>query len=288
MTYLITGATGEVGSRVTKRLLEMGEHPRVLTRNREKALALFGSTVEIFEGDLSEPDTCREAFCGVDAVYLVNVGPQIPELDRAAAALCLEVSVGKIVKLSSIDVEQGLAIGAWHEKGEEAIRALGVPSVMVRPTGFMSNLLAWAFSIKAEGIVHSSTAEGQRPFIHAEDIAAVSVRALIDDQYLGQPLPLTGPDSLSFRDATAMISKAIPKPLRYEIISDEEARSRYSRISGSIEETDAHVALWRAIREGRLAATTESVERVLARKPLSLSDWISENITAFRGDAVDM
>lgn len=281
MRYLITGATGEVGSRVTKHLSRLGKHVRVLARNREKALALFGDTVEIFEGDLSKPETTRAALYGVDAVFLVNVGPQIPGQDQATARLCLELSVGKIVKLSSLDVEQGLAIGAWHEKGEEAIRATGVPSVMLRPTGFMSNLLAWAASIKAEGIVRSSTAEGRRPFIHPEDIASISVEAFIDDQYLGQALPMTGPDSLSFRDATAMIATAIDAPLQYVVIPDEEARNRYARVSGSIEETEAHVALWRAIREGRLAATTDCVETILGRKPLSLPEWISENTQFF-------
>lgn len=281
MTYLITGATGEVGSRVTKKLLALGHRPRVLARNKEKALAFFGNAVDIFEGDLSKPEASREAFRGVDAVFLVNVGSQIPARDQAAAKLSVELSVGKIVKLSSLDVEQGLAIGAWHEKGEEAIRALEVPSVMVRPTGFMSNLLAWAPSVKAKGIVRSSTGDGRRPFIHPEDIAAVSVRALMDDQYLGQSLPLTGPDSLSFRDATAMIANAINKPVEYEVMSDEEAHDYYARISGSKEETEAHVALWRAIREGRLAATTDCVERVLERKPLPLRDWIVENVHFF-------
>jgi uncharacterized protein YbjT (DUF2867 family) len=51
-----------------------------------------------------------------------------------------------------MEVEHGLAIGAWHERGEAAIRASGIPFTFVRPTGFMSNLLAWATSIKAEGI----------------------------------------------------------------------------------------------------------------------------------------
>jgi uncharacterized protein YbjT (DUF2867 family) len=43
----------------------------------------------------------------------------------------------------------------------------------IQPTGFMSNLLAWRTSIKAEGTVRSSTGEGRRAFIHSDDIAAV-------------------------------------------------------------------------------------------------------------------
>lgn len=284
MTYLITGATGEVGSRVTNQLLQRGLRPRVLTRDEDKARSLFGDRVDIVVGNLANPSTLRPALQGADVLFLVNVGPAIPSRDKAAAELSRDTGVRKIVKLSSLDVEQGLAIGAWHEKGEAAIREAGVPFVFVRPTGFMSNLLAWATSIRTEGIVRSSTGDGRRPFIHSEDIAAVSVATLLDDQHLGQALPITGPDSLTFRGATAIIGAAIDRSLSYQIISDDEARERYSRVSGSPEETEAHVALWRAIRDDRLAATTDCVERVLGRKPLSLRQWTAENAGNFRGE----
>jgi (4-alkanoyl-5-oxo-2,5-dihydrofuran-3-yl)methyl phosphate reductase len=281
MTYLITGATGDVGARVVQHLLERGVRPRILARNEAKARLLFGDRVDLFLGDLSEPDSLRTALHGVDALYLVNVGPQIPERDQAAASISKEMEVKKIVKLSSLDVDHGLAIGAWHEGGEAAIRASRVPFIFVRPTGFMSNLLAWANSIKMEQIVRSSTADGRRPFIHSEDIAAVSVEGLVTDTYLGWVLPITGPQSLTFGEATAIIAKAIGHPLKYEAISDDEARERYAKISGSPEETEAHVVLWRAIREGRLASVTRGVAQILGRQPISLSQWAKENADAF-------
>jgi uncharacterized protein YbjT (DUF2867 family) len=281
MTYLITGATGEVGSRVVRQLLERNIRPRVLVRSEEKARSLFGDRVDVCVGDLAAPDSMRGAIQGADTVFLVNVGPAIPERDKAAAMISKEVGVRKIVKLSSLDVEHGLAIGAWHEKGEAAIRTTGIPFTFVRPTGFMSNLLAWAHSIRTESVVRSSTADGRRSFIHSEDIASVCLAALLNDEYSGEALPITGPESLTFGEVTAIISEAIGRPLSYQVISDEEARERYSRISGSQEETEAHVALWRAIREGRLAATTDRVERILGRKPIALRQWASENVRSF-------
>jgi uncharacterized protein YbjT (DUF2867 family) len=109
----------------------------------------------------------------------------------------------------------------------------------------------------------------------------VCLAALLNDEYSGEALPITGPESLPFREVTAIISEATGRPLSYQVISDEEARERYSRISGSQEETEAHVALWRAIREGRLAATTDHVERILGRKPIALRQWASENVRSF-------
>jgi uncharacterized protein YbjT (DUF2867 family) len=280
MTHLITGATGDVGSRVVRQLLERGIRPRVLARSEEKARALFGDCADIYLGDLSDPASMRAAMAGADSLFLVNVGPDIPHRDALAASLAKEAGVSGIVKLSSMDVEQGLAIGAWHEKGEHAIRASKVPFVFVRPSGFMNNLLAWAHSIKTERIVRSSTGDGRRPFIHLDDIASVCVVALLTDEYLGQALPLTGPESLTFGDATEILSRATGKPLVYQPISDQQARERHARVSGSAE-TEAHVALWRAIREGRLASTTNCVEQILARKPIALEQWAAENAPSF-------
>ena len=281
MTYLITGATGDIGARVVQQLTARNIRPTILVRNPEKAHALFGQAAEIRVGDLADPATTRSAMKGVHTLFLVNVGPEIPQRDEAAAIIAREEGVQRIVKLSSLDVEQGLAIGAWHERGEAAIRASGVAFTFVRPTGFMTNLLAWAHSIKTEGVVRSSTGNGGRPFVHSEDIAAVSVAALLDEAYAGRILSITGPRSSTFGDATQIIAHAIGKPLVYQTISDEEAGERYSRFSGSTQETEAHVALWRAIREGRLAATTDGVEQCLGRKPISLEQWASENAHHF-------
>jgi (4-alkanoyl-5-oxo-2,5-dihydrofuran-3-yl)methyl phosphate reductase len=279
--HLITGATGEVGFRVVEHLLKRSLRPRVLVRNEAKARFLFGDRVNVFVGDLAEPASIRDALKGVETIYLVNVGPEIPRRDEAAAVLAKQEGVKRIIKLSSLDVEHGLAIGAWHERGEAAIRAVGIPFTFVRPTGFMSNLLAWAHSIKTEKIVRSSTADGRRPFIHSEDIAAVSVDAIVRTEYAGQTLSITGPDSLTFGEATATIAEAIGEPLKYQTISDEEAHERYSRVSGSRQETEAHVALWRAIREGRLAKVTPEVEHILGRKPIALKQWAEENAKSF-------
>ena len=281
MTYLITGATGEIGSRVVRQLLERGIHPRVLARSAEKARSLFGERVDVYVGDLAAPASIRPALQEANILFLVNIGPAIPERDKAAAMICKDLGVQKIVKLSSLDVERGLAIGAWHEKGEAAIRDAGIAFTFVRPSGFMSNLLAWAYSIKTEGVVRSSTADGRRPFIHSEDIASVCLAALLQEKFTGQALPITGSHSLTFGEATDIIGEAIGKRLLYKAISDEEARERYSKVSGSPEETEAHVALWRAIREAKLAATTDCVERVLGRRPITLQQWAAENVRSF-------
>lgn len=279
--YLITGATGDVGSKVVEHLLRRGEQPRVFVRHAEKARAQFGDRVEIRVGDLADSASLRTALQGVDEFFLVNSGPEIPARDAIAAEAAKAAGVRHLVKLSSMDVQQGLAIGAWHERGEAAVRASGIPFTFVQPTGFMSNLLAWARSIKAEGIVRASTGNGRRAFIHSDDIAAVATEALTTRKYDGASLPITGPQALTFAEATERIGAAIGKQLTFQPISDEEARQRYAATGAPEDETEAHVSLWRAIREGRLAAVTDNVERILGRKPIPFDQWITENATAF-------
>jgi hypothetical protein len=42
------------------------------------------------------------------------------------------------------------------------------------------------------------------------------------------------------------------------------------------------VVLWRAIREGRLGAVTQTVQQVLGRRAITLDQWASDNAAAFR------
>jgi uncharacterized protein YbjT (DUF2867 family) len=107
-------------------------------------------------------------------------------------------------------------------------------------------------------------------------------KTLTEQYFVGRSVPITGPEALSFSEVTARIGAALGKPLKFIAISDEEARRRYSVVSGSVEETEAHVALWRAIREQRLASVSDNVEQIVGRKAIALDQWVTENIEAFR------
>ena len=52
MKYLVIGATGNIGSRVTQRLIARGERPSIFARSAKKAEVLFGDKVDIRVGDL--------------------------------------------------------------------------------------------------------------------------------------------------------------------------------------------------------------------------------------------
>jgi len=197
MTYLITGATGDIGGRVAELLIERGERPRVFVRDAEKARARYGDRVDAAVGDLADAGTLPAALDGIDALFLVNSGPDLASRDEAAAKAALAAGVKHLVKLSSMDSQQAVGTGAWHARGEAAILASGIAFTFVQPSGFMSNALGWAKSIKANGLVRAPTGDGRIAFIHPADIVAVAIKALTTRQYDGESLPITGPEALN-------------------------------------------------------------------------------------------
>lgn len=283
MTYLITGATGNVGSAVVEGLIKRGARPRIFVRDHQKALARFADRVDIFVGDLADAETMKPALTGTDSLLLITSGPDLATQDASAAKMAIAAGVKHLVKLSSYDArEQNIGTGVWHARGEAAVRASGIAHTFVQPSGFMSNALFWARSIKAERVVRTATGDGKIPFIHPQDIADVAIEALVSGAQRESSLPITGPEALSYAEMAAKIGAAIGAAIQYQAISEEDARKQQVAWGASAEMVEARLSIFRAIREGRLATVTNIVERVLGRKPRTFSEWARENAEAFR------
>jgi uncharacterized protein YbjT (DUF2867 family) len=140
----------------------------------------------------------------------------------------------------------------------------------------------WARSIKSEGVVGTATGGGKIPFIHPQYIADVATEVLLSDSYRGCALPITGPQALSYAEMAAKPGAVIGKPIRFASLCDEEARQQQLTWGASAELVEARISIFRAIRAGRLASVTDTVERVLGRKPITFDQWARENAEAFR------
>ena len=102
---LVAGATGKTGQWVVKRLLHYGVPVRVFSREKDKALRLFGEGVEIITGKIQSASDIARAVCGCDAVI---------------SALGSNVVIGSLV--NDFDCARNLAIE--FEAFSMALRAL--------------------------------------------------------------------------------------------------------------------------------------------------------------------
>ncbi|MDC7807130.1 NAD(P)H-binding protein [Luteimonas sp BLCC-B24] len=68
MDILITGATGKVGSRLAKRLVQQGHAVRALVRDPARALELSEHGIALVSGDLMQPASLPAAVQGMQAV----------------------------------------------------------------------------------------------------------------------------------------------------------------------------------------------------------------------------
>ncbi len=81
--YFVTGATGFIGGRVTRQLLDAGHDVVAIARNRESARDLGAIGVDVRRGDITDPDSLRGPMAGVDGVFHIAGWYKIGSKDRA-------------------------------------------------------------------------------------------------------------------------------------------------------------------------------------------------------------
>ncbi|WP_328993817.1 NAD(P)H-binding protein [Kribbella sp. NBC_01245] len=215
---LVTGATGLVGREVITRLIGAGVAVRALTRDPAKAE--FPAGVEVYQGDLTDPETVAPALEGVERLYLFPV----PETATEVVALAKTAGVRRIVVLSAAAVTVGLDT-YHHPRVEQAVEASGLEWTHVRPGEFMTNMQpVWAPSIRAERVVRHPFATQIGVPVHEADVAEVAVAALLEDGHAGRAYTLSGPAQITYREQVEAIGAALGEEVRYEEVSREEAR----------------------------------------------------------------
>jgi hypothetical protein len=69
---------------------------------------------------------------------------------------------------------------------------------------------------------------------------------------------------------------------RATAIFEAETRRQQAAWNASAELIEARLSIFRAIKEGRLATVTDTVEHVLGRKAITFDQWARENAEAYR------
>jgi uncharacterized protein YbjT (DUF2867 family) len=226
MTILVTGATGRIGRRLVATLAGRGEPVRAVSRKPAEARVPDG--VQVAGADLSAPSSYGpDLFDGVDRMFVFPVGSGIDELITAAVA----AGVRRFVVLSSLAAagefprDLGSVSYTHHRAVEQAVTSRSGDWTILRPGTFATNLLTWAWPIKAGEPVRVPYLRSAQAPIHEADIADAAVAALTRDGHRGAVHPLTGPQALTRIEQAAAIGAGIGRPVDLVEISPDEFRA---------------------------------------------------------------
>lgn len=95
MNILITGATGFIGSHLTKELCKQGYHCRCLVRNIEKAREIFKDyeAIEFVVGDATKPETLKGVGKSIEVVYHLAATGHVAAVSEESYKKCFKLNV---------------------------------------------------------------------------------------------------------------------------------------------------------------------------------------------------
>ncbi len=218
---LIVGATGALGSALSKRLLEQGEPVRAMTRNTENAAELKALGAEIVPGDLCDPASLRRACVGVEKVVasahsIFGRGAEASKhvdgrghKDLIDAAK--DADARHFVYISMEGVESNpTPFARFKQEVEQYLKTSGLSFTILRPTFFMET---HAHTMIGQPILETGKAtlfgKGNSPrnFVAADDVAEYALIALHDDHAKGQTIEIGGPENLTNMEVAALYEK---------------------------------------------------------------------------------
>ncbi|WP_217246829.1 NAD(P)H-binding protein [Streptomyces sp. AC602_WCS936] len=276
---LVTGATGTVGGEVAKRLAT-GHGLRVMTREPRRC-AVAGPRAEVVRGDYRDTASLERALCGVRAAFLVTNHFTEPHDERFLEA-ARRAGVEHVVKLSAAVVDDDVddAVTRRQRRNEAAVRASGIAWTLLRPRAFMSNTLSWCSDIRSHGVVSALYGDAPNAPVDPRDVAAVAVRALTEPGHRGRCYTLAGPETLTARQQTRILSAVLGRPLMFREMSRFEAgrvlRARHSRplADALLQRADLQLA-------GGKSLLSDSVSALTGSAPRSYRVWASAHAHCF-------
>lgn len=148
---LVVGATGNLGGKVVRVLLDNGKKVRALVRPSTDASRLEALGVEIARGDMLDEPSLVRAMTGADAVITTAAGytrggKQAHDIDTVGnanlAKAAKEAGVRRFVLTSILTSDQTPNVPHfWHKKlAEDRLAELGVSFVALRPGAFIDQI----------------------------------------------------------------------------------------------------------------------------------------------------
>lgn len=263
-TTLVLGATGKTGRRILACLRLHGTPARPGSRSSSTRF------------DWSDPASWDAALQGATTVYLVP--PHVPGPVHDFVARAEAAGVQHLVLLS------GRGADTWGESGfgldmrsaEDAVRGSSLGWTVLRASNFNQNF--------DEDLFHAPLVAGElvlpagavpEPFIDVEDVADAAAAVLADPgRHTGRVYELTGPRSLTFAEAVALISRAAARPIAYRQVSPSEYADTLVEQGASADEAAQLADMFVLMARGGLASTTDDLAMLVGRDPRTFEDYV--------------
>lgn len=223
MTYVVSGATGRVGSVVASRLLEAGHPVRVIVRSEAAAEEWCNRGAEAAVADLADHQSMTAALAGSTGFFAMlpfNLGAEDPDAEankivESVAAAVTDSAPGRVVLLSSggADLSSGTGpIVGLHDM-EQALAATGARVTALRSQHFQE---------KVSDVMVPATQGGVYPVFGDDVDSPISMVATVDlgrmaAEQLTKPdgpdvIDVVGPD-YSERDVAQALGQRIGREL---------------------------------------------------------------------------
>ena len=227
---LITGASGYIGSHITKKLVTEGKSVRALIRNPDRAKnegRLQDLNVEWFAGDINHPESLQSAMQGAQvvihtvAIAIEKGGRTYEGINYQGTVNVVEAAkktgVRRFINLSQLGANSKLPYRLLASKGlaQEYVSGSGLdwtsfrPSVVWGPEDEFANTFARLALLTP--LIFPIVGDVNSKFqpVWVEDVATCLVKALDDPGTAGKEYELGGPEVLTLEEIERRTLQAI-------------------------------------------------------------------------------
>jgi uncharacterized protein YbjT (DUF2867 family) len=293
LLVLVHGGTGVQGAPLVRELLHRGHRPVVLTRNPDATRLPEG--VRAVEGDLTDPDSLRAAYAGVDAVALL-VPAMLPHgvdrqrLGENAIVAAETAGVSRIVWNASGPIPARPTGDAVADARLPVLARLArspVPYVVLEPQTYLENLLApWTAPgiAQRDELVNAIPADRRTGWISVDDLAVLQVAALEASPVLEPRCPIAYPDPPTGAELAALFSRALGRSIRYREVTPGALGEAVGQVYGPFAGKAIAAIYHRELEAPTAPPSAETSRRTLAQLQRTLTpieEWIRAHAAAF-------
>jgi uncharacterized protein YbjT (DUF2867 family) len=286
----VTGATGNIGSHLVKRLIEEKVNTTIYVRDEQKAKDMFveefkSGLLQSAKGDLSDTEAFRNAIQGHTRLFLlVTALEKWGETKGALGTIAYESGVKQIIDISAFlayKAKRGL-LSYNNISGEEALfkaaNETGNYVVILRAGDFMTNHLRLSHPIKSFNKISGvGSPDIKSTLIDPRDIADVAVSIFLDPlEKHGTYVYDVNAQVLSNRERAQIFSKVLGREIVYEQV---DIQKQYEHLIKFMSHRLAYDYL-----NVSLVDFIDPIPQlsVLTKKPLrTFEQWLIENRQAF-------